>query len=63
MELLDELHADGSTICIVTHDPRSASRAQRSIEIRDGKVLTDGVAEMNAAKNESAQAVKSEENS
>jgi len=41
MELLDKLHAGGATICMVTHDPRSASRAQRTIEIFDGKVVAD----------------------
>lgn len=41
MELLDKLHANGATICMVTHDPRSASRAERIIEIFDGKVVAD----------------------
>lgn len=41
MTLLDELHAQGATICMVTHDPRSASRAQRNIEIFDGRVVAD----------------------
>lgn len=41
MELLDKLHKNGATICMVTHDPRSASRADRIIEIFDGKVVSD----------------------
>ncbi|MBT1062440.1 ABC transporter ATP-binding protein [Bowmanella sp. Y26] len=41
MNLLDELHEQGATICMVTHDPRSASRAKRNIEIFDGKVVSD----------------------
>lgn len=41
MDLLDELHAQGATICMVTHDPRSASRARRNIEIFDGRVIAD----------------------
>lgn len=41
MALLDELHQDGATICMVTHDPRSAMRAERQIEIFDGKVVSD----------------------
>jgi putative ABC transport system ATP-binding protein len=41
MELLDHLHQDGSTICMVTHDPRSAQRAQRGIELLDGQVIDD----------------------
>ncbi|GHG07491.1 ABC transporter ATP-binding protein [Thalassotalea marina] len=45
MELLDKLHANGATICMVTHDPRSASRADRIIEIFDGKVVADRASE------------------
>ena len=41
MDLLDSLHADGATICMVTHDPRSANKAQRVIEILDGRVIGD----------------------
>jgi putative ABC transport system ATP-binding protein len=41
MSLLDDLHSDGATICMVTHDPRSAKRAQRNIEILDGQIVSD----------------------
>lgn len=41
MSLLDNLHRGGATICMVTHDPRSAKRAQRLVEILDGKVIAD----------------------
>ena len=41
MELLDKLHADGATICMVTHDPRSAQRADRNIDVLDGQVIAD----------------------
>jgi len=41
MALLDELHQDGATICMVTHDPASAERAQRVIEVFDGKIVSD----------------------
>ncbi|MCW8834422.1 MAG: ABC transporter ATP-binding protein [Colwellia sp.] len=41
MALLDELHHEGATICMVTHDPRSATRAQRMIEVFDGKIVLD----------------------
>lgn len=40
MELLKELHNNGSTICIVTHDSRYAAQADRSIHLFDGKVVT-----------------------
>ncbi|WP_286268891.1 ABC transporter ATP-binding protein [Thalassotalea hakodatensis] len=49
MELLDKLHANGATICMVTHDPRSASRADRIIEIFDGKVVADRPSETPSA--------------
>lgn len=41
MAMLDQLHSDGATICMVTHDPRSAARAQRMIEVFDGKIMAD----------------------
>ncbi|WP_286235649.1 ABC transporter ATP-binding protein [Thalassotalea sediminis] len=49
MELLDKLHANGATICMVTHDPRSASRADRIIEVFDGKVVADRPSETPSA--------------
>ncbi len=41
MELLDNLHRQGSTICMVTHDPRSAMRADRQVTLFDGKIADD----------------------
>jgi putative ABC transport system ATP-binding protein len=41
MELLQKLHADGATICMVTHDPRFAAHAQRQIHLFDGKVVAE----------------------
>ncbi|NQZ86718.1 MAG: ABC transporter ATP-binding protein [Colwellia sp.] len=41
MTLLDLLHKEGTTICMVTHDPRSAKRATRSIDILDGQIIAD----------------------
>jgi len=41
MQLLDELHQGGATICIVTHDPRFAEHAQRIVHLLDGR-LVDG---------------------
>jgi putative ABC transport system ATP-binding protein len=40
MSLLQELHQGGATICMVTHDQRYASCAQRSIHMLDGKVAS-----------------------
>lgn len=44
MELLRELHREGSTICMVTHDPRYARVAQRSIHLFDGRVVEEDAA-------------------
>jgi putative ABC transport system ATP-binding protein len=41
MELLQKLHADGATICMVTHDPRFAAHAQREVHLFDGKVVAE----------------------
>jgi len=41
MQLLDRLHADGATICMVTHDPRLALRSNRKIDVLDGRVVAD----------------------
>lgn len=41
MELLSELHGRGVTICMVTHDPRFASYAQRKIHLFDGRIVDE----------------------
>jgi len=41
MELLRELHRGGSTICMVTHDPRYALYADRTIHMFDGQIVRD----------------------
>lgn len=41
MGLFDQLHQDGATICMVTHDPKSAKRAQRTLEMFDGQLVGD----------------------
>ena len=41
MDLLKELHAEGATICMVTHDPRYAHVADRSIHLFDGQVVSE----------------------
>jgi len=41
MDLLDSLHRQGSTIVMVTHDPRSAAQASRQISLFDGKLVDD----------------------
>ena len=39
--LLRELHRSGSTICMVTHDPRFARHADRTIHLFDGRVVDE----------------------
>ncbi len=41
MELLKELHGEGATICMVTHDPRYAHVAERTIHMFDGQVVSE----------------------
>ena len=41
MELLRELHRGGATICMVTHDPRYAAHADRSVHLFDGRVVEE----------------------
>jgi putative ABC transport system ATP-binding protein len=39
MNLLKELHSAGATICMVTHDPRYAEFADRTIRLFDGRIV------------------------
>jgi putative ABC transport system ATP-binding protein len=41
MDLLRELHRGGTTICMVTHDPRFARYASRDVHLFDGRVVED----------------------
>jgi putative ABC transport system ATP-binding protein len=43
MALMDELHAKGNTIIVVTHEPDIASYAHRIVHIRDGEIASDEV--------------------
>jgi putative ABC transport system ATP-binding protein len=43
MDLLRELHRGGATICMVTHDPRYARYADRSIRLFDGRIVEESV--------------------
>jgi len=44
MDLMTELHESGATICMVTHDPRWAEHAERTIHLFDGQVVDEKVA-------------------
>ncbi len=41
LELFGELNASGVTVLVVTHDPEVAARAQRVVELRDGRIVSD----------------------
>jgi len=43
MALLKELNQQGTTIVLVTHDPRYADMAHRNIQLSDGLIVTDGI--------------------
>ncbi|ATO57953.1 MacB family efflux pump subunit [Bartonella sp. 1-1C] len=47
LHILDELHQEGRTIIIVTHDMQVAERADRIIEISDGEIISDTVSKIN----------------
>jgi len=41
MELLRNLHREGATICMVTHDPRYAQFAERTVHLFDGQIVEE----------------------
>ncbi|OLD57558.1 MAG: ABC transporter ATP-binding protein [Acidobacteria bacterium 13_1_40CM_2_56_5] len=50
MDLLRGLHREGATICMVTHDPRYARYADRTIHLFDGRVVDEKFLEENTVK-------------
>ena len=45
MQLLGELHREGATICMVTHDPRFEKHAERIVHLFDGRIVQESLAE------------------
>src|SRR6266478_120528 len=45
MNLLKELHREGATICMVTHDPRFEKHAGRIVHLFDGRIVEESLAE------------------
>jgi putative ABC transport system ATP-binding protein len=41
IDLLRQLHAEGATICMVTHDPRYSVIADRTVHLFDGKIVEE----------------------
>jgi macrolide transport system ATP-binding/permease protein len=54
LSLLEELHASGRTIILITHDHNVAARAHRIIELADGKVIFDTAASGGGAESRAA---------
>src|SRR2546426_190225 len=50
MDLLANLHQEGATICMVTHDPRFARHADRIVNLFDGRVVEDTAVNANCSK-------------
>jgi putative ABC transport system ATP-binding protein len=46
MQLLRELHAEGTTILMVTHDPRYSRYAERTVHLFDGRIVEESVAQL-----------------
>jgi putative ABC transport system ATP-binding protein len=47
MQLLRELHGEGTTILMVTHDPRYSRFAERTVNLFDGRIVEESVAQLN----------------
>jgi putative ABC transport system ATP-binding protein len=60
MQLLESLHSEGATICMVTHDPRFARHADRSIHLFDGQIVeeTEALARAEAEMAEAEEALE-----
>lgn len=41
MDIFDQLHQEGRTVVLITHDPEIAARARRQILLRDGQIVED----------------------
>jgi putative ABC transport system ATP-binding protein len=50
LSLFDELHAEGNTILLVTHEPDVAEHAHRKVLLRDGKIVADEATPRGAAR-------------
>jgi putative ABC transport system ATP-binding protein len=44
MDLLANLHREGATICMVTHDPRFSRHAQKTVHLFDGRIVEESLA-------------------
>ena len=49
MQLLSDLHQNGATICLVTHDPRYSRFADRTVHLFDGRIVSEPTAALASA--------------
>src|SRR5881628_2919958 len=49
MDLLSNLHREGATVCMVTHDPRFARFAERTVQVFDGRIVEESAASLAGA--------------
>lgn len=61
MELLRQLHAQGRTIILITHDEKVAQNARRIIQIRDGKIISDSDLDSSKVPHSAAPPVEEEQ--
>jgi putative ABC transport system ATP-binding protein len=54
MDLLRELHRAGATIVMVTHDPRFARYAQRTVTLFDGRIVNESFEQLEMGEQPSA---------
>jgi putative ABC transport system ATP-binding protein len=50
MQLFDELHGEGQTLIVVTHEDEIAQHCRRIVEMKDGKIFDDSIVHSGSAK-------------
>jgi macrolide transport system ATP-binding/permease protein len=58
LDMFDQLHAEGITIVLVTHDPEVGARAQRVVRLKDGLVESDGPSPLRMAREQARAAAQ-----
>ncbi len=58
LDMFDQLHAEGITIVLVTHDPEVGARAQRVVRLKDGLVESDGPSPLRMAREQARAATQ-----
>ena len=52
IQFFEEFNEEGRTIVMVTHDPRAAERAKRTLRLREGKIVTEGSGKLSSSKSQ-----------